>query len=56
MTMINLKNYEEWFLLYADNELTASEKESVMAFIALHPDLRQEMHVYLSSNAFLISA
>jgi len=48
MTMINLKNYEEWFLLYADNELTASEKESVMAFIALHPDLRQEMDGYLS--------
>jgi hypothetical protein len=52
MTMINLKNYEEWFLLYADNELTASEKESVMAFIDLHPDLRQEMDLFLSLKCF----
>jgi hypothetical protein len=46
--MINLKNYEEWFLLYADNELSTSEKESVMAFIDLHPDLRQEMDLLLT--------
>ena len=47
MTMINLKNYEEWFLMYADNELSASEKESVMAFIAQHPELRHEIDQFL---------
>jgi len=46
--MIDFKNYEEWFLLYADNELSASEKESVMAFINLHPELRPEMERLLS--------
>jgi hypothetical protein len=46
--MIDLKNYEEWFLLYADNELSASEKQSVMAFINLHPELHPEMERLLS--------
>jgi|SanBayMetagenome_1026888.scaffolds.fasta_scaffold08432_3 hypothetical protein len=46
--MIDFKNYEEWFLLYADNELSASEKESVMAFINLHPELHPEMERLLS--------
>jgi hypothetical protein len=46
--MINLKNYEEWFLTYADNELSASEKESVMAFLVEHPELRQEFDCFLS--------
>ncbi|MFM1962287.1 MAG: hypothetical protein RLZZ172_1132 [Bacteroidota bacterium] len=46
--MIDLKNYEEWFLLYADNELSASEKQSVMAFIKLYPELNPEMERLLS--------
>jgi hypothetical protein len=46
--MIDLKNYEEWFLLYADNELTASEKQSVMAFLKLNPELNPEMERLLS--------
>ena len=46
--MIDLKNYEEWFVLYADNELSASDKQSVMAFIQLHPELHPEMELLLS--------
>jgi hypothetical protein len=46
--MIDFKNYEAWFLLYADNELSTSEKESVMAFISLHPELHPEMERLLS--------
>ncbi len=46
--MIDLKNYEEWFVLYADNELSVSDKQSVMAFIQLHPDLHPELKLLLS--------
>lgn len=46
--MINLKNYEEWFLMYADDELSASEKESVMAFIVQYPDLQQELDRFMT--------
>jgi|1048.fasta_scaffold04392_4 hypothetical protein len=46
--MIDLKNYEEWFLLYADDELSVSEKQSVMVFIKLNPELNAEMERLLS--------
>ena len=31
--MINLSNYEDWFLLYADGELTVAEQEAVLKFV-----------------------
>ncbi len=39
---ISLKNYEEKFLLYADNELTVVEKDEVEKFVLQHPTLQQE--------------
>jgi len=42
---INRDNYEEYFLLYADNELSEQEKNIVEAFVNAHPDLEEELSV-----------
>lgn len=39
---INLSNYQEYFLLYIDNELNSSEKESVETFVLQQPHLQDE--------------
>src|ERR1700721_1753206 len=40
--MINRTNYEEFFLLYADNELSSADKKMVESFLLQNPDLREE--------------
>ncbi len=47
---INRHNYEEYFLLYADGELSAIQKTSVEHFIAANPDLEQELTLLLNSK------
>jgi tellurite resistance protein len=42
---INRNNYEEYFLLYADNELTDSEKAEVLMFVKHHKDLEEEFRM-----------
>ncbi|MDQ6903233.1 MAG: hypothetical protein M3139_09500 [Bacteroidota bacterium] len=39
---INRNNYEEYFLLYADNELTDLEKVAVIMFLKENKDLKEE--------------
>ncbi len=40
---INLNNYESFFLLYVDNELSAAERKSVEEFLGNYPYLQQEL-------------
>lgn len=40
---INRNNYEEYFLLYTDNELSVADKNMVDAFVAANPDLQEEL-------------
>ena len=42
--MINLLNYETFFLLYADGELSPSEQEAVLQFVEQHPLLEAEFN------------
>jgi hypothetical protein len=46
--MINLSNYEDWFLLYIDGELTVAEQEAVLEFVKQHPSLQEELDLLLS--------
>lgn len=45
--MITRDNYEEFFLLYVDNELSMAEKRVVEIFIDENPDLREEWEALL---------
>ena len=55
---INRNNYEEFFMLYADNELSAAEKQLVESFVQENPDLQQEFsllqHTKLSADNSIV--
>jgi hypothetical protein len=44
---INRHNYEEYFILYMDNELGSDERRQVEDFIQKHPDLKEELDLLL---------
>lgn len=45
--IINRHNYEEYFILYMDNELSSDDRRMVEAFIENHPDLKEELDILL---------
>jgi hypothetical protein len=47
---INRHNYEEYFILYMDNELGATDRRMVEDFVKLHPDLQEELEMLLQSR------
>lgn len=47
---INLGNYEEFFVLYMDNELDAAGVQMVDAFLEQHPDLRAELELLMGTK------
>lgn len=49
MININRHNYEEFFLLYVDRELSASERMAVEQFIQENPDLSAELDALLQT-------
>ena len=42
--MINLSNYETWFLQYTDGECSPAERLAVEQFLQLHPSLQEELN------------
>jgi hypothetical protein len=46
---INRHNYEEFFLLYADKELSAEDRKSVENFVSQNEDLRVELDMLLKT-------
>jgi len=49
---IDRNNYEEFFILYVDNELTAHERQLVEEFIQKHPDLEEELMMLKQTKIF----
>jgi hypothetical protein len=50
MNTIHLGNYEEFFILYMDNELSEEQVKMVDEFLAANPDLKTEFEMLMSTK------
>jgi hypothetical protein len=50
MNTIHLGNYEEFFILYMDNELSDQQMKLVDEFLDAHPDLKAEFQMLMSTK------
>lgn len=48
--MVNMENYEEYMLLYADGELKPEEEQELLAFVAANPELEAELKAYAATR------
>lgn len=48
--MVNMENYEEYMLLYADRELTPEQEQALLDFVAAHPELKPELEAYAATR------
>lgn len=48
--MVNMENYEEYMLLYADRELTPEQEQGLLDFVATHPELKPELEAYAATR------
>lgn len=48
--MVNMGNYEEYMLLYADGELTNEQEQALLAFVTQHPELKTELETYAATR------
>lgn len=48
--MVNLENYEEYMMMYADGELNEAETKALMDFVAANPELAKEMEAYSATK------
>jgi hypothetical protein len=45
-SFINLNNYEQWLIMYVDDELSAEERITVEKFASAHPHVQQEFELF----------
>jgi hypothetical protein len=50
-SIISLSNYEEWLLLYMDNELTVEQRTTVEQFAAVHPAVQGDLRLLLQTKS-----
>jgi hypothetical protein len=50
MNTVHRGNYEEFFILYMDNELTGEQVKMVDEFLAANPDLKTEFEMLMSTK------
>lgn len=48
--MVTWENYEEYMMMAADGELGETELQALHAFVAQHPELKQELAAYMATQ------
>lgn len=49
-SFINMDNYEEWLVLYVDNELSQEERSVIEKFASAHPRVQQELALFKATR------